>query len=153
MPPQHLGHTRHPTSDPAFPLVQHAPWYGPVWHEACRFEQRCNHLDESLAIAEYGLQQLPRALPAMAEAVLFHQSALPVLVVGGSLSNHPLLDHVRTKYIPSLAILGARGRMVQEAYPALKDAAGEEQAVFLMQDSVLGEKITSIEKLQEMLEQ
>ena len=99
------------------------------------------------------LQQLPRALPAMTEAVLFHQSALPVLVVAGSLSNHPLLDHVRTKYIPSLAILGAGGRLVQEAYPALKDVAGDEQAVFLMQDSVLGEKITTIEKLQEMLGQ
>ena len=99
------------------------------------------------------LQQLPRALPAMAEAVLFHQSALPVLVVAGSLSNHPLLDHVRTKYIPSLAILGAGGRLVQEAYPALKDVAGDEQVVFLMQDSVLGEKITTIEKLQEMLGQ
>ena len=115
-----------------------------------------SHEEEGLKVLRlFGdrLQQLPRALPAMAEAVLFHQSALPVLVVGGSLSNHPLLDHVRTKYIPSLAILGARGRMVQEAYPALKDTARDEQAVFLMQDSVLGEKITSIEKLQEMLEQ
>jgi len=23
-------------------LLQQAPWYGPVWHEACRFEHRCN---------------------------------------------------------------------------------------------------------------
>ena len=44
-------------------LLQHAPWYGPVWHEACRFEQRCNHLDEALTIAEFGLQQLPRYGP------------------------------------------------------------------------------------------
>jgi len=115
------------------------------------------HEEEGLKVLRlFGdrLQQLPRALPAMAEAVLFHQSALPVLVVAGSLSKHPLLDHVRTKYIPSLAILGAEGRMVQEAHSAMKDiAGGDEQAVYLMQDSVLGEKITTIGKLQEMLEQ
>ena len=44
--------------------------------------------------------------------------------------------------------------MVQEAHSAMKDiAGGDEQAVYLMQDSVLGEKITTIGKLQEMLEQ
>ena len=44
-------------------LLQQAPWYGPVWHEACRFEQRCNHLREALRIAEQGLGQLPRYGP------------------------------------------------------------------------------------------
>merc|ERR1719180_420559 len=116
-----------------------------------------SHEEEGLKVLRlFGdrLQQLPRALPAMAEAVLFHHSALPVLVVVGARSNHSLLDHVRAKYNPSLAILAAEGRMVQEAYPVLKDVAGnEEQAVYLMQDSALGEKITSVEKLQEMLEQ
>ena len=31
-------------------LLQQAPCYGPVWHEACRFEQRCNHLGEALRV-------------------------------------------------------------------------------------------------------
>ena len=44
-------------------LLQQAPWYGPVWHEACRFEQRCNHLQEALHVAEQGLLQLPRYGP------------------------------------------------------------------------------------------
>ena len=44
-------------------LLTQAPWYGPVWHEACRFEQRCNHLQEALRVAEQGLQQLPRYGP------------------------------------------------------------------------------------------
>merc|ERR1711962_1038493 len=97
------------------------------------------------------LQQLPRALPAMAEAVLFHQAAMPVLVVAGSPGNHPLLDHIRAKHSPSLVILGAGGQLARDAHPALTDA-GDEQAVFLMRSSVLGEKISTIEKLQEMLE-
>ena len=97
------------------------------------------------------LQQLPRALPAMAEAVLFHQAAMPVLVVAGSPDNHPLLDHIRAKHSPSLVILGAGGQLARDAHPALMDS-GDEQAVFLMRSSVLGEKISTIEKLQEMLE-
>ena len=44
-------------------LLQQAPWYGPVWHEACRFEHRCNHLHEALHVAEQGLLQLPRYGP------------------------------------------------------------------------------------------
>ena len=44
-------------------LLTQAPWYGPVWHEACRFEQRCNHLTEALNVAEQGLNQLPRYGP------------------------------------------------------------------------------------------
>ena len=56
-------------------LLQHAPWYGPVWHEACRFEQRCNHLDEALAIAEFGLQQLPRYGPLWFCALRLHECA------------------------------------------------------------------------------
>lgn len=44
-------------------LLTQAPWFGPVWHEACRFEQRCNHLSESLNIAEAGLLQLARYGP------------------------------------------------------------------------------------------
>lgn len=44
-------------------LLSSAPWYGPVWYEACRFEQRCNHLHEALRVAEEGLRQLPRYGP------------------------------------------------------------------------------------------
>ena len=44
-------------------LLTSAPWYGPVWYEACRFEQRCNHLREALRVAEEGLRQLPRYGP------------------------------------------------------------------------------------------
>ena len=34
-----------------------------MWHEACRFEHRCNHLHEALHVAEQGLLHLPRYGP------------------------------------------------------------------------------------------
>jgi len=55
-------------------LLQQAPWYGPVWHEACRFEQRCSHLHEALRIAELGLNQLPRYGPLWFSALRLYES-------------------------------------------------------------------------------
>jgi len=54
-------------------LLQQAPWYGPVWHEACRFEQRCNHMQEALHVAESGLVQLPRYGPLWFCALRLHE--------------------------------------------------------------------------------
>ena len=58
-------------------LLQQAPWYGPVWHEACRFEQRCNHLREALRVAEQGLGQLPRYGPLWFCALRLYESISP----------------------------------------------------------------------------
>ena len=58
-------------------LLQQAPWYGPVWHEACRFEQRCNHLREALRVAEQGLGQLPRYGPLWFCALRLYESTTP----------------------------------------------------------------------------
>ena len=58
-------------------LLQQAPWYGPVWHEACRFEQRCNHLQDALRIAELGLGQLPRYGPLWFCALRLYESTSP----------------------------------------------------------------------------
>ena len=58
-------------------LLQQAPWFGPVWHEACRFEQRCNQLDEALRVAEQGLCQLPRYGPLWFCALRLYESTSP----------------------------------------------------------------------------
>lgn len=44
-------------------LLHHAPWCGPIWYEACRFEQRFERCRRALALAEEGLGQLPRYGP------------------------------------------------------------------------------------------
>jgi len=58
-------------------LLTQAPWYGPVWHEACRFEQRCNHLQEALNVAEQGLGQLPRYGPLWFCALRLYECTSP----------------------------------------------------------------------------
>jgi tetratricopeptide (TPR) repeat protein/type II secretory pathway pseudopilin PulG len=58
-------------------LLQQAPWYGPVWHEACRFEQRNNHLRDALQTAEKGLGQLPRYGPLWFCALRLYESTTP----------------------------------------------------------------------------
>ena len=58
-------------------LLTQAPWYGPVWHEACRFEQRCNHLSEALNVAEQGLGQLPRYGPLWFCALRLYECTAP----------------------------------------------------------------------------
>jgi len=45
-----------------------------VWHEACRFEQRCNHMHEALIVAEAGLAQLPRYGPLWFCALRLYES-------------------------------------------------------------------------------
>jgi len=63
-------------------LLDKAPYYGPVWHEACRFEQRCNHLPEALHVAEQGLAMLPRYGPLWFCALRLYEctSAKPELM-------------------------------------------------------------------------
>jgi la-related protein 1 len=58
-------------------LLSAAPWYGPVWYEACRFEQRCNHLREALRLAEEGLRQLPRYGPLWSVALRLLECVVP----------------------------------------------------------------------------
>jgi len=58
-------------------LLHAAPWYGPVWFEACRFEQRCGHPQEALRVAEEGLKQLPRYGPLWFSVMRLLECALP----------------------------------------------------------------------------
>jgi len=44
-------------------LMRVVPWSGPVFYEACRFEERCECFDRALAVVERGLRTLPRYGP------------------------------------------------------------------------------------------
>ena len=48
-----------------------------MWHEACRFEQRCSHPREALRVAEQGLGQLPRYGPLWFCALRLYESTTP----------------------------------------------------------------------------
>jgi la-related protein 1 len=58
-------------------LLHHAAWCGPVWHEACRFEQRNECDGRALRLAERGLSQLPRYGPLWFVALRLLECVLP----------------------------------------------------------------------------
>ncbi len=55
-------------------LLCGATGYGPVWLEACRFEQRCERHHEALRVAEAGLLHLPRYGPLWFLALRLHEA-------------------------------------------------------------------------------
>ena len=44
-------------------LMQHVPWYGPIYCEAYRIEERGEHYDTAINIIERGLAEIPRYGP------------------------------------------------------------------------------------------
>lgn len=43
--------------------MSHVPWYGPIYNEAFRLEEKCEHHATALAIVERGLKEIPRYGP------------------------------------------------------------------------------------------
>ncbi|CAN0072530.1 unnamed protein product, partial [Phaeothamnion confervicola] len=41
-------------------LMTHVPWYGPIYYEAFRLEEKAEHFATALAVAERGLREIPR---------------------------------------------------------------------------------------------
>jgi la-related protein 1 len=44
-------------------LMAHVPWYGPIYNEAFRLEEKCEHNATALSIVERGLKEIPRYGP------------------------------------------------------------------------------------------
>ena len=44
-------------------LIKNVPWYGPIYQEAYRFEEKCEEYDRAIAIVEKGLKENPRYGP------------------------------------------------------------------------------------------
>lgn len=44
-------------------LMNHVPWYGPIYNEAFRLEEKSEHHATALAIVERGLKEIPRYGP------------------------------------------------------------------------------------------
>ena len=44
-------------------LIQHVPWYGPIYHEAFKLEERDERDDAALTVVKKGLRELPRYGP------------------------------------------------------------------------------------------
>jgi tetratricopeptide (TPR) repeat protein len=53
-------------------LIKNVPWYGPIYQEAYRFEEKCEEYDRAIAIVEKGLKENPRYGPLWFSALRIH---------------------------------------------------------------------------------
>lgn len=44
-------------------LIKNVPWYGPIYQEAYRFEEKCEEYERAINIVEKGLKENPRYGP------------------------------------------------------------------------------------------
>ena len=54
-------------------LVKSVPWYGPIYLEACRFEERCEENVRAMNFVEKGLQENPRYGPLWFSALRLYE--------------------------------------------------------------------------------
>jgi len=54
-------------------LMQHVPWYGPIFFEAARFEEKNEEFERAINIVEKGLAEIPRYGPLWFNAFRLHE--------------------------------------------------------------------------------
>ncbi|KAH3762549.1 Pre-mRNA-splicing factor CLF1 [Pelomyxa schiedti] len=54
-------------------LIRHAPWFGPIYQEAYRFEEKYEFYDKAVTIVETGLKQCTRYGPLWFSALRIHE--------------------------------------------------------------------------------
>ncbi|GBG29162.1 Pre-mRNA-splicing factor CLF1 [Hondaea fermentalgiana] len=54
-------------------LMENVPWYGPIYFEATRFEEKNEEFDRAIAIVEKGLKEIPRYGPLWFNAFRLHE--------------------------------------------------------------------------------
>ena len=97
------------------------------------------------------LDQLPHALPAMVEAALYHHQHLPLVVITGDLTDHPLLQVVHTSHLPSHSLV-TPGPLLTSCYPLLADLPPGQGAALLTADNQLSDFVTSVQEFEKLLQ-
>mmetsp|Transcript_17759 Transcript_17759/g.21649 ORF Transcript_17759/g.21649 Transcript_17759/m.21649 type:complete len:664 (+) Transcript_17759:85-2076(+) len=55
-------------------LMRNVPWYGPIYYEAARFEEKNEEFTRAISIVESGLSEIPRYGPLWFNAFRLHES-------------------------------------------------------------------------------
>ena len=63
-------------------LMAGVPWYGPVFLEACRFEDACEDFERALAVVERGLRENPKYGPLWFAALRLFEKVAPARLPG-----------------------------------------------------------------------
>lgn len=105
-------------------LMSHVPWYGPIYNEAFRLEEKSEHHASALAIVERGLKEIPRYGPLWFGAFRLCERSvrLPLppaylLAATQTLTRH-LLISVSVRAQPGPAVEPGAGQGGPHAQPA-----------------------------------
>jgi len=96
------------------------------------------------------LQQIPHAMPALVDALLFHHQGEPLIAITDPTSSNPILSHIRTTHLPSHTLI-AEGDLVKSSHPALSSAQWSQSGAYLIRNGVLSELITSVARFKELV--
>mmetsp|Transcript_41132 Transcript_41132/g.66247 ORF Transcript_41132/g.66247 Transcript_41132/m.66247 type:complete len:1159 (+) Transcript_41132:364-3840(+) len=87
-------------------LMQHVPWYGPIYFEATKFEEKNEEFERAIAIVEKGLKEIPRYGPLWFNAFRLHEKTEMEAAMKAALKNPQLVPQkvslLRSDVVPSM---------------------------------------------------
>jgi len=105
------------------------------------------------SFSEY-LKKFPIAVPAMADALLFHAQRQPVVVFTGPPAANDLLRECRAKHLPSHVFVGANsedGLLNQRLKVLAEIPDGEENTAYVIREGKLSQALRTMEDLEKCL--
>merc|ERR1719187_833016 len=105
------------------------------------------------SFSEY-LKKFPIAVPAMADALLFHAQRQPVVVFTGPPAANDLLRACREKHLPSHVFVGTNSKdgLVNQRLKVLAEIPdGEENTAYVIREGKLSQALRTIEDLEKCL--
>jgi len=105
-------------------LMRNVTWCGPIFQEACRFEERCEEFERALRVAEEGLRENPKYGPLWFSALrLYERIAYDKLRPALHTASETLLRDLRWKVFFEWAQVESRAGNIEEARKAYARAA------------------------------
>lgn len=109
-------------------LIGHVPWYGPIYNEAFRLEEKCEQHAAALAIVERGLKEIPRYGPLWFGAFRLCER-LDMDAGREALRSGQVPDLVRTREVISRALVSISKELIWKVH--FEAAQIEERAASL----------------------
>lgn len=105
-------------------LMRNVSWCGPIFQEACRFEERCEDFERALHVAEEGLRENPKYGPLWFSALRLYERIAPdKLRAALQTASETLLRDLRWKVFFEWAQVESRAGNLSEARKAYAHAA------------------------------
>ena len=97
------------------------------------------------------LKQIPHAMPALVEALLFHLQDKPIIVITGEQSSDNAIENfIKSSHLPSFTVIGS-GDLTKSAHPALSSVDCTQPGAYILKNGELSGLITSNDQMKSML--